>query len=103
MLYKHAVLVTVHELPTVHAALRLCYLLHILCYLLCTLYYCGFSIFSILFRGHLVTERADRPGLQPSLDTIQVKHVATAPERDGQAVLVVWRRVRLFKFTEATG
>lgn len=43
----------------------------------------------------LVTERADRPGLQPSLDTIQVKHVATAPERDGQAVLVVWRRVRL--------
>ena len=32
-----------------------------------------------------------------------MKHVATAPKSDGQAVFIVWRRVRLFKVKETTG
>ena len=47
------------------------------------------------FRTHLVTERTDRPSLEPSLNTVQVEHVATTAKGDGQSVLVIWRRVRL--------
>ena len=81
-------------LSTVHAALRLCYNIY------CTR--CATTCSTAWLRAHLVTERTYRPGLEPSLDTVQVKYVPTASKCDGQAVLVVWRRVRLFKFTEAT-
>ena len=42
-----------------------------------------------------VTEGTHRPRFEPTLNAIQVEHVAAASEGDGQAVLVVRRRVRL--------
>lgn len=49
--------------------------------------------------AHLVAQRAYGAGLEPSLDAVEVEHVAAAAERDRQAVLVVRRWVCLFEAT----
>jgi hypothetical protein len=42
-----------------------------------------------------VAEWANASGLQPTLDTVQMKHMTTVSEGNGQAVVIGWRRVGL--------